>query len=117
VAPGNRSAEPYHGCALDAAFHRALVAAAGNPELARVHGEVSERIHIIRRPDFTQPARIDATCDEHAQILRAVMQRRADQARLLLRSHIEASKVVVRDHAASAARSAKRAGGRWTRTG
>jgi DNA-binding GntR family transcriptional regulator len=81
---------------MDEDFHIALVAAAGNPEMARVHREVTERIRIIRRLDFTQPARIQNTYDEHAQILRAVMGRRADQATMLLRTHIEASKAEVR---------------------
>ena len=45
----------------DEAFHCALVAAAGNTEMARVHRDVTDRIRIIRRLDFTQPARIDAT--------------------------------------------------------
>ncbi|MES2536645.1 MAG: GntR family transcriptional regulator [Pseudomonadota bacterium] len=81
---------------MDESFHITLVAAAGNPEMARVHREVTERIRIIRRLDFTQPARIGNTYDEHAQILRAVMGRRADQAAMLLRTHIESSKAEVR---------------------
>jgi DNA-binding GntR family transcriptional regulator len=82
--------------ALDEAFHMTLVEAAGNPEVARCHRDVTERIRIIRRLDFTQAHRIDKTYDEHAQILRAVIRRRADEARRLLRSHIEASKAEVR---------------------
>jgi len=82
--------------ALDEAFHTTLVAAAGNPEVARCHRDVTERIRIIRRLDFTQAHRIDRTYDEHAQILRALIRRRADEANRLLRSHIEASKAEVR---------------------
>ncbi len=81
---------------LDELFHLTLVEAAGNPELARVHREVTERIRVIRRLDFTQPARIEKTYEEHAQILRAVMRRRSEQALLLLRTHIEASRAEVR---------------------
>jgi len=80
----------------DEEFHATLVAAAGNPEIARVHRDVTDRIRIIRRLDFTQADRVQATYDEHAQILRAVMRRRTDQAVLLLRTHIEASKAEVR---------------------
>ena len=40
--------------------------------------------------------RIDATYQEHARILRAVLQRKVDQAKLLLRAHIEQSKAEVR---------------------
>jgi len=82
--------------ALDEAFHGTLVATAGNPEVARCHRDVTERIRIIRRLDFTQAHRIDKTYDEHAQILRAVIRRRAEEAARLLRSHVEASKAEVR---------------------
>ena len=81
---------------MDERFHITLVEAAGNPELARVHREVTERIRIIRRLDFTSASRTETTYDEHAQILRAVIDRRADQAVLLLRTHIEISKAEVR---------------------
>jgi len=80
----------------DEAFHAALVATAGNREMSRVHAEVTERIRIVRRLDFTKAPRIEATYQEHAKILRAIFQRRADQACLLLRAHIEASKAEVR---------------------
>ena len=70
--------------------------AAGNSEIARVHWDVTDRIRIIRHLDFTRPDRIDATYAEHAKILRAVIQRKADQAQLLLKTHIEQSKAEVR---------------------
>lgn len=82
--------------ALDEAFHATLVRAAGNAEIARVHWDVTERIRIIRRLDFTRGDRIEATYAEHAKILRNVIQRKADQAQLLLRTHIEQSKAEVR---------------------
>ncbi len=79
-------------CALDEQFHHRLVEATGNAEMARIHHEVSERIRVVRRLDFTKSRRIEATYNEHAQILRAVLRRRRDDARPLLRAHIEASK-------------------------
>ncbi len=81
---------------LDEAFHATLVAAAGNPELARMHADVTERIRIVRRLDFTQAERIQYTYEEHAAILRAVLARNPQQAALLLRAHIEQSKLEVR---------------------
>lgn len=81
---------------MDERFHIDLVEAAGNPELARVHQEVTERIRIIRRLDFTSAQRVEATYDEHAQILRAVLDHRADEAVHLLSTHIEISKAEVR---------------------
>jgi len=82
--------------ALDEMFHATLVRAAGNEEIARVHWDVTERIRVIRRLDFTRADRIDATYAEHAKILRSVIQRKADNALLLLKSHIEQSKSEVR---------------------
>jgi DNA-binding GntR family transcriptional regulator len=82
--------------ANDEQFHATLVRAAGNSEMARVHWDVTERIRIIRRLDFTRQDRIEATYAEHAKILRAVIQRKADQATLMLKTHIEQSKAEVR---------------------
>lgn len=81
---------------LDEAFHATLVRAAGNDEIARVHGDVTERIRIVRRLDFTRADRIEATYLEHGKILRQVLQRRAEPAQLLLKAHIEQSKTEVR---------------------
>lgn len=81
---------------LDEAFHATLLAAAGNPELARMHTDVTERIRIVRRLDFTQQERIHSTYDEHGAILKAILARKLQQATLLLRSHIEQSKLEVR---------------------
>ncbi|MBC7942602.1 MAG: GntR family transcriptional regulator [Chitinophagaceae bacterium] len=81
---------------LDEAFHATLVRAAGNGEICRVHWDVTERIRVIRRLDFTRADRIDATYAEHAKILRAVLQRKPAQAELLLKAHVEQSKTEVR---------------------
>jgi len=81
---------------LDESFHEVLVEAAGNREMANMHREVTERIRIIRRLDFTKSERINSTYDEHAKILRAILQRKSDHAQLLLRSHIKASSAEVR---------------------
>jgi DNA-binding GntR family transcriptional regulator len=80
----------------DEHFHESIVEAAANAEMARVHRDVTERIRIIRRLDFTQGERIKTTYAEHAQILRCILRRKTDQAILLLRSHIETSKAEVR---------------------
>lgn len=96
VPVSERLADPHEVGACDEQFHATLVRAVGNAEIARVHWDVTERIRIIRRLDFTRADRVDATYAEHAKILRAVIQRKADQAQLLLRSHIEQSKAEVR---------------------
>ena len=80
----------------DEAFHATLLAAAGNPELARLHAEVTERIRIVRRLDFTQAERVASTYEEHGAILKAILARKPQQATLLLQAHIEQSKLEVR---------------------
>jgi len=96
VPAADRESDAAAVAAMDEAFHQTLVRAAGNDELARVHQDVTERIRIIRRLDFLKQMRIDATYDEHAKILRAVLARNADRASLLLRTHIQTSQVEVR---------------------
>lgn len=96
VPVAERQTDALHVGANDEQFHATLVRAAGNDEMARVHWDVTERIRIVRRLDFTRPDRIDATYSEHAKILRAVIQRKGEQAQLLLKSHIDQSKAEVR---------------------
>ena len=93
--------------ALDEQFHATLVRASGNEELARVHWDVTERIRVVRRLDFTRPDRIEATYAEHAKILRQIIQRKAEPARALLKAHIELSKVEVRKISLSALHEAR----------
>ena len=96
VPADQRSSDTVQVAGWDEAFHCALVVAAGNGEMARVHRDVTERIRVIRRLDFTKQPRIDATYDEHAKILKAIQRKRGDQAALLLRSHIQTSQAEVR---------------------
>ena len=96
VPPSERSTDTVQVAQWDEAFHCSLVAAAGNAEMARVHRDVTDRIRIIRRLDFTKQARIAATYDEHAKILKAVQRKRGDQAAMLLRAHIQTSQAEVR---------------------
>ena len=81
---------------LDEAFHCGLLAAAGNREMMRVHSEVCDRIRIVCRLDFYKSARIEETYNEHARILIALAARKRDEAQMMLRSHIEQSKIEVR---------------------
>jgi DNA-binding GntR family transcriptional regulator len=96
VPLAQRSTDTQQVSQWDEAFHSTLVAAAGNVEMARVHRDVTDRIRIIRRLDFTQQARIEATYDEHAKILKAILRKRSDEATMLLRAHIGSSQTEVR---------------------
>ncbi|WP_130833932.1 GntR family transcriptional regulator [[Erwinia] mediterraneensis] len=80
----------------DEDFHRALLTAAGNAEMARIHAELTEKIRIIRRLDFTRDDRVDATYREHADILQAVFQQQSEEAQRILTAHITISKAEVR---------------------
>ncbi|MFS2222912.1 GntR family transcriptional regulator [Pantoea sp. B65] len=80
----------------DEGFHMAIVAAAGNSEMARIHAELTEKIRIIRRLDFTREDRIEATYSEHARILLAVLKQQTEEAQRILTDHISVSKAEVR---------------------
>lgn len=80
----------------DEQFHMALVDAAGNGEMARIHRDLTEKIRIIRRLDFTQTSRVEATYNEHAAILRAILQHHTGEAQMRLTNHIAVSKAEVR---------------------
>lgn len=96
VPPGERLRDGNQVARLDEAFHTTLVSAAGNPEMAAIHLEVTDKIRIIRQLDFTKDYRIDATYNEHAAILRAILARRSDEARRMMKSHIAMSRAEVR---------------------
>ena len=96
VDPSDRLTDGPGVCFLDEQFHEHLVEATGNLEMARIHRDVSERLRIVRRLDFIQGFRIQATYEEHGAILQAIRAQQADRAQALLRLHIEESKAEVR---------------------
>ncbi len=111
IPADQRSSDTVQVAEWDEAFHCALVAAAGNAEMTRVHSDVTDRIRVIRRLDFTKQPRIDATYEEHAKILQAIQHQRGDQAALLLRAHIETSQTEVRKITLHQVHLARQAGG------
>jgi DNA-binding GntR family transcriptional regulator len=96
IAPRARLNDARSVAELDEGFHMTLIAATGNNELVRIYTDLTERIRIVRRLDFTQSARITRTYEEHAAVLRAIVMRKTQQAMMLLRAHIEESKLEVR---------------------
>lgn len=96
VPQARRSSDAGAVAQWDEDFHCTLVSAAGNAEMARVHRDVTERIRVIRRLDFTKQPRIDHTYEEHGKILRALKAKRAEQTVLLLSAHIATSQAEVR---------------------
>ena len=110
VPAAKRLTRPWKVAQLDERFHETIVRAAQNREMSHVHHDITERIRIVRRLDFTEPERIRHTYDEHAAIVRALAARSYREAKLLLTAHIAQSKAEVRRitlhklHAAGAAR-------------
>jgi DNA-binding GntR family transcriptional regulator len=96
VPPGKRSVNVGEVAVWDEHFHCSLVAAARNAEFVRVHSDITERIRIVRRLDFTKPARIRATYDEHASILRVLRQGSFEDAAQQLSVHIQLSQAAAR---------------------
>ena len=82
---------------MDESFHSTPVEIAGNPEISRVHHEITEKVRIIRRLGFSGPERVGKSYDEHGAILKNILRHRADQAVMLLKSHIELSKAQARE--------------------
>lgn len=96
VSEAQRLTDPLEVGMLDEAFHLAIVESTGNREMLRTYREITERMRIIRRLDFTVSDRVAATYAEHAKILAEIQRRRADEAQRLLSAHIEQSKLEVR---------------------
>lgn len=77
---------------LDEDFHCALVSAAGNHEMARIHRDLSEKIRIIRRLDFSKQYRIEATYQEHQHILKLIFNQKSTEAMTAIKTHIQQSR-------------------------
>ena len=91
-----RSSDSRQVSVWDEEFHCLIVRAAGNEEIARVHWDITERIRMIRKLDFTKRRRIDATYTEHQEILQAIISDDATLACELMTAHIQASQREVR---------------------
>ena len=81
----------------DESFHQRLAEAAANEFARELLREISERIRILRIYDFTSDDRVDATIDEHLEIVKAVLGGDADVAAGFMRAHVQRSANVVRE--------------------
>jgi DNA-binding GntR family transcriptional regulator len=96
VAKPEREQDGRRVSQLDERFHASLVSAAGNAEMSRVHAELTEKLRILRRLDFTEEERVHATYEQHSEILQLVLRRDYAESAMLLRSHIQESQLEVR---------------------
>jgi GntR family transcriptional repressor for pyruvate dehydrogenase complex len=76
----------YHDA--DIAFHRVLIAAAGNRALGNMTEPVHRALAEARRPLARPEHRIDRSLPEHRRILAAVAARDVEEARAAMRDHL-----------------------------
>jgi GntR family transcriptional repressor for pyruvate dehydrogenase complex len=104
-AQDNRAAEPLYEKA-DVDFHRAIIRAAGNRALARmaepIHRALTATFAALARPQ----TRFERGLPEHARILAAIVEGDPDAAREAMRAHLLTVEGHLREHAATASRSA-----------
>jgi DNA-binding GntR family transcriptional regulator len=81
----------------DEEFHERLAEAAGNQVAVQMLRDIADRIRILRIYDFTSGRRIEATIEEHLEIVRAVIAGDADVAAGFMRAHVQRSSNVVRE--------------------
>jgi len=76
--------------ALDAEFHMLFCEFHGNREIARVMGQLREKIHrVIGRVYQQRPERLASSCDEHAAIVDVVLAGDADLSAQRIREHLD----------------------------
>jgi DNA-binding FadR family transcriptional regulator len=98
-APGSPSAEDrYHEA--DVAFHRAVIAAAGNRALGGMTEPVQRALAAARRPLARPDQRIDRSLPEHRRILAAIAARDPEEARAAMRDHLLTVERYLREYAA-----------------
>jgi DNA-binding GntR family transcriptional regulator len=81
---------------LDEQFHEALAAAGGSTVLPPMLRNINHRLHALRIRDFVDPERVRQTFEQHAAILRSLLDGDTRTARALLRAHIWQSYAFVR---------------------
>ena len=60
--------------------------------MARIHHDLSEKIRIIRRLDFSKQYRIEATYQEHQHILKLIFNQKSTEAMTVIETHIRQSR-------------------------
>lgn len=74
--------------ALDETFHISLAVAYGNQLLFKHLAAINERLFAFRELDFQYQPRLTETCEEHSNILHAIVSRNATRASELLKLNI-----------------------------
>ncbi len=77
---------------LDEQFHQRLVQASGNQQMVKFHAELSEKIRLLRRLDFSNSQRVVATYQQHQAILQLIAQQQTQAAIEQMQLHIQHSR-------------------------
>jgi DNA-binding GntR family transcriptional regulator len=100
------------------AFHEAIQELAANPWLSRIVSELRRFLKLLRGRQLRVPGRLEASLDEHRQIMRAVLRGDAAAAERIMRTHLMSQRaaLAVQERApapaGAAPRARARAGGR-----
>ncbi len=73
----------------DMAFHRAIVESIGNPRVSRAHDAVITESRLCLRQLRSEYEEHERVAGQHKEILQALLDRRADQAKQLLEDHLD----------------------------
>lgn len=76
---------------LDEDFHLKLAEGGGNRALVKLLGDITNRIRIVRRLDFTDSERVMKTYEEHYSILQHLLKRDLQAAKNEMMHHIKKS--------------------------
>lgn len=100
-ARGNPAAEDFYHQA-DTAFHRAVIAAAGNRALGRMTEPVHRALGEARRPLAKPEFRLERSIPEHKRILSAIADRDPGEARAAMGDHLRTVEGYLREYADAA---------------
>jgi DNA-binding GntR family transcriptional regulator len=70
------------------AFHEAIQELAANPWLSRIVSELRRFLKLLRGRQLRVPGRLEASLEEHRQIMRALKRRDAAAAERIMRAHL-----------------------------
>src|SRR5262249_50808695 len=86
----------------DEHFHETLAAASGSRVLPPMLRNINERLHALRIRDFLDPERVQRTYEQHAAVVRCLLDGDVRLATAILKAHIWESHAFVRQSAARA---------------
>jgi DNA-binding GntR family transcriptional regulator len=99
------------------AFHEAIQALAANPWLSRIASDLRRFLKLLRGRQLRLPGRLQASLQEHRQVMRALHRRDAALAERVMRAHLLAQRAALAAQERGGGRQAGPAPSRRKRTG